>query len=263
MCPTTSAPPWTCKDMRNFKSPWGNSLPLFHSANLNLINLETAVTTCAKPWPGKTFSYRMHPANLQCLREAHIDYVSLANNHTLDYGEEGLLETVKKLKGSNIPFAGAGVSPEEAQQPAVLGLKDEGKNYSMHVYSCADHPTEWFNVPNLHSIDYSSATRERLKQLLMSNAIKPDLKIFSVHWGPNYSWAPSDDIRSLAHFLVDECAVDIVHGHSSHHVQGVEVYKGKLIIYGCGDFVDDYALHAEYRNDLSAVWRVGTDQDCA
>lgn len=60
----------------------------------------------------------------------------------------------------------------------------------------------------------------------------------------------------MAHFLIDECEVDIVHGHSSHHVQGVEVYRGGVIIYGCGDFVDDYALSMEFRNDLSAVWRV-------
>ena len=60
----------------------------------------------------------------------------------------------------------------------------------------------------------------------------------------------------MAHFLVDECGVDIVHGHSSHHVQGVEVYRGKVIIYGCGDFVDDYMVHEKYRNDLGAVWRV-------
>ena len=60
----------------------------------------------------------------------------------------------------------------------------------------------------------------------------------------------------LAHFLIDECGIDIIHGHSSHHVQGVENYNGKLIIYGCGDFVNDYAPVPKYRNDLSAVWRV-------
>ena len=73
---------------------------------------------------------------------------------------------------------------------------------------------------------------------------------------PNYAWSPSNHIKDLAHFLIDECGVDIIHGHSSHHVQGVETYKGKLIIYGCGDFVDDYALTPGYRNDLSGIWQV-------
>jgi poly-gamma-glutamate capsule biosynthesis protein CapA/YwtB (metallophosphatase superfamily) len=84
--------------------------------------------------------------------------------------------------------------------------------------------------------------------------------VFSVHWGPNYSWQPSREIRDLAHFLIDSCDIDIIHGHSSHHVQGVEKYKSKLIIYGCGDFVDDYALTPEYRNDLSAIWRVTVEK---
>ena len=88
------------------------------------------------------------------------------------------------------------------------------------------------------------------------NDITPDLKIVSIHWGPNYSWSPSADIKSLAHFFIDECGVDLIHGHSSHHIQGVEIYKKKLIIYGCGDFVDDYAVVHEFRNDLSALWRV-------
>jgi poly-gamma-glutamate capsule biosynthesis protein CapA/YwtB (metallophosphatase superfamily) len=89
----------------------------------------------------------------------------------------------------------------------------------------------------------------------------PALKIFSVHWGSNYTWCPSDQIRSLAHFLIEECGVDIVHGHSSHHIQGVEVYRGKVVIYGCGDFVDDYMVREKYRNDLGAVWRVIVKED--
>ncbi|KAF2116884.1 putative polyglutamate biosynthesis protein [Lophiotrema nucula] len=245
----------------DYKSPWGNTLPLFHSSHLNLINLETSATTHAKPWPDKVFNYRTHPANVQCLREARIGYASLANNHTLDFCGEALLETVRMLKDNGIQFAGAGETEEEARRPAVLDLRDGEEKYQVDVWSVSDHPEDWSIVPNFHLIDYTSATRLRLKQLhtLTIETERSDLKIFSVHWGPNYSWTPSDDIRSLAHFLVDECDVDIVHGHSSHHVQGVEVYKGKLIIYGCGDFVDDYAVKHGHRNDLSAVWRVGLE----
>lgn len=198
----------------------------------------------------------MHPANIQCLKEAHINYASLANNHTLDFSEEGLLDTVRKLKDAGIPFAGAGESREEALQPAVLGLKDGEDAYTVHVYSASDHPEDWSAVPKFHLIDYLPSTRNRLKQLLTTPAVKPDLKVFSVHWGPNYAWMPAQEIQSLAHFLIDECGVDMIHGHSSHHIQGVEVYKGRLIIYGCGDFVDDYAVNAKFRNDLSAIWRV-------
>lgn len=298
-------------------SPWATTLPLLQSSDLTLINLETAATTTNNPWPDKTFNYRMHPANLGAiLHAAGVDYASLANNHTLDFGTEGLVETVWALRDAGVLFAGAGERGDEAYKPAVLSLPrktrrrtgsrqleeesaEVGNAYAVHVYSAADHPREWGVVPTFHLIDYSPATRVRLRTLLLSGGIRtstgsheaveagvesdvfhhrvhhhhqldeqdrgpgstgiqtrPALKIFSVHWGPNYSWRPADRIRSLAHFLIDECEVDIVHGHSSHHLQGVEKYHGKVIIYGCGDFVDDYAWNENYRNDLGAVWRV-------
>ncbi|EDP51861.1 scramblase family protein [Aspergillus fumigatus A1163] len=256
------------------RDPWGSALPLFHNSDLNLINLETSATTTNDPWPSKAFNYRMHPANAAALREARIDYATLANNHTLDFGTDGLVETVWTMKESKIAFAGAGETTDESRRPAVLRLprcaeahaqdshEQSSKSYSVHVYAASDHPRDWAVVPTFHLIDYSARTREHLRTLLTSPPAstdtpeKPALKIFSVHWGPNYTWQPAEKIRSLAHFLIDECGVDIVHGHSSHHVQGVERYRRKLIIYGCGDFVDDYALNEEYRNDLGAVWRV-------
>ena len=255
-------------------TPWGTTLSLFMSSDLNLINLETSVTTASKKWPSKVFNYRMHPNNIAALKEVRIDYASCANNHTLDFCEEGLVDTVRTLKKEGIAFAGAGESRDEATRPAVLQLPSQRKfkgeqvveaNDSSHevlIYSASDHPQEWGSISSFHLIDYSLSTRKRLKQLLNQlNAPSPALKIFSVHWGPNYSWRPSPNIRSLAHFLVDECGVDIIHGHSSHHIQGVEVYKKSLIIYGCGDFVDDYAVDEEYRNNMSAVWRVHVKED--
>jgi poly-gamma-glutamate capsule biosynthesis protein CapA/YwtB (metallophosphatase superfamily) len=257
--------------LKNYSAttPWGNTLPLFHSSDLNIINLETAVTTHPTPWPNKAFNYRMHPSNVDFLKAARVHYVSLANNHSLDFCEEGLVETVRSLEEEGIKFAGAGRSREEAVAPAklILGKDDIGKNgdadeegereYEVHVYSASDHPQSWSSVPGFHHINYTSQTRDHLRRLLTSTSTSPPaLKIFSIHWGPNYAWRPSAQIVSLAHFLIDECGVDIVHGHSSHHVQGVEVYGGKLIIYGCGDFVDDYAVDAGFRNDVSAVWRV-------
>jgi poly-gamma-glutamate capsule biosynthesis protein CapA/YwtB (metallophosphatase superfamily) len=238
-------------------SPWSTTLPLLTSSSLTLINLETAVTTSHTPWPHKTFNYRMHPANLApTLHAAGINYTSLANNHILDFGIAGLLETITTLKEANIPFAGAGTTADEACKPAILHLPpcQEPGSYEVYVYSASDHPHDWKTIPGFHFLDYTPSTRSRLRTLLAAG--KPALRIFSVHWGPNYAWRPGSDIVSLAHFLI-ECGVDIVHGHSAHHVQGVEVYKGGVIVYGCGDFVDDYVLNRDFRNDLGALWRVG------
>lgn len=244
------------------RSPWGSALPLFEEADLNLINLETSVTDSARKWPDKVFNYRMHPDNIKALLPANVTYASLANNHTLDFSEQGLHDTVTALEGVNVAYAGAGRTREEATAPAILTL---GAQQHVYVWSAADHPEDWSGVPGFLLIDYSQQTKSRLKQLIEASSIKdssrpPSLKVFSVHWGPNYSWRPADEIRDLAHFLIDDCGIDIIHGHSSHHVQGVERYRGKLIIYGCGDFVDDYALVASHRNDLSAVWRVNLGQ---
>lgn len=243
------------------KSPWSDTLNLLHSADLRLLNLETSVTTHPAKWPDKVFNYRMHPDNIAALRAARIDYAGLANNHTLDFSEPGLAETVQTVKKAGIAFAGAGETKEEATRPAVLRLASDQKTHNVHVWAAADHPSDWAKLPGFHFIDYTQQTRQRLKELLTkSMEPKASLKIFSVHWGPNYSWQPAQEIQDLAHFLIESCGIDIIHGHSSHHVQGVEIYKGKLIIYGCGDFVDDYALVAQYRNDLSAIWRVTVEE---
>jgi len=248
----------------NNSTIWGNTLPVLQSADLNILNLETSVTTHAVKWPNKVFNYRMHPANISALGVAGIQYAGLANNHTLDFCEEGLLETVKTVKAAGITFAGGGEDQHGATRPAILYLPSEenGKQHEIHVWAASDHPSDWAKVRTFHFIDYTPQTRARLKNLLTAPTSEgASLKVFSVHWGPNYSWQPADEIRDLAHFLVDECGIDVVHGHSSHHVQGVEVYKGKLIIYGCGDFVDDYAVVPGYRNDLSAVWRVSVENN--
>ena len=244
-------------------SPWSTTLPLLTTSDLTLINLETSVTTSNTPWPDKVFNYRMHPANLApILHAGGINYAGLANNHTLDFGIKGLRETINTLKEANVAFAGIGESAHEACKPAVLHLSKAGheNEHEVHVYSASDHPRSWESIPGFHFLDYTPETRSRLRTLLSSSK-KPALKIFSVHWGPNYKWSPDSKITSLAHFLIDECGVDIVHGHSAHHVQGVEVYKGKLVLYGCGDFVDDYAVNREFRNDLGALWRVFVTED--
>ena len=250
------------------ESPWGNTLTVLKLGSLNIINLETSVTTHPVPWPDKVFNYRMHPGNISALKAAGITFVSLANNHTLDFGVEGLVETVVTLSSNNIQFAGAGRSAAEARRPATVpltlwqGFECYPSDHTVDIFSASDHPRDWGSVPSFHLIDYTAQTKARLKDLITHHNAdsKSSLKIFSVHWGPNYAWRPSAEIREMAHFLIDECAIDVVHGHSSHHVQGLERHGGKLIIYGCGDFVDDYALTPEYRNDLSAIWRLNVEE---
>jgi poly-gamma-glutamate synthesis protein (capsule biosynthesis protein) len=81
--------------------------------------------------------------------------------------------------------------------------------------------------------------------------------IASIHWGPNWGYAISADETRFSHGLIDEAGIDVVHGHSSHHVKAIEVYRGKLILYGCGDFLNDYegiAGYGEFRPELSLMY---------
>ncbi|KAL6251715.1 hypothetical protein RBB50_001925 [Rhinocladiella similis] len=251
----------------SYLSPWGNAVDLIRNSDGVIVNLETALTTTITPWPSKAFNYRSHKGNVRCLEDVGLGgglqraSVCLANNHTLDWCREGLFETAQTLTEAGIEFAGAGRTKEEATQPATIKLGKE--RWTAKCWSFSDHPADWKGEECFNLIDYTGTSREFMKsQIMVEDDMKQSregrsrLKVVSVHWGPNYRWQPLPEIVSTAHWLVDECDVDIVHGHSSHHIQGVEVYKGKLIVYGCGDFVDDYAVDSTWRNDLSAAWRV-------
>jgi poly-gamma-glutamate synthesis protein (capsule biosynthesis protein) len=91
--------------------------------------------------------------------------------------------------------------------------------------------------------------------------------IVSLHWGPNWGYAVPEERIRFAHALIDSGLVDVVHGHSSHHPIGIERYRGKLILYGCGDFLNDYEGihgHEAFRGDLTLLYQVtvtGNRQD--
>jgi len=182
----------------------------------------------------------------------------LANNHILDYQTEGMFDTFNSLTEFGIPFAGAGKNITEARKPAILsfcGLK-------MAVFSFADHYSYWAaseNQPGINYINPEKISPDFYKEFAktvqtLKDEQKVDLVMISIHWGSNYAWQPPKSFTFCAHSMIDQCHIDIIHAHSSHHVQGIEIYKKKIIIYGCGDFVDDYAVDKDYRNDLGFLY---------
>src|SRR5918997_633403 len=104
------------------EQPWGDVLPLLVSADLRIVNLECAITDHKQPWTRtpKVFHFRADPSAIEVLRAARVDVCSLANNHTLDFEERGLLDTLEHLEAASIPYAGGGRNQEEAAQPALL-----------------------------------------------------------------------------------------------------------------------------------------------
>lgn len=110
--------------------------------------------------------------------------------------------------------------------------------------------------------DFPEKTIRDIRDTIGQTKWASDIVVASIHWGGNWGYDVPREQREFAHLLVDEAGVDIIHGHSSHHVKGVEVYKGKLILYGCGDFLNDYegiSGHEIYRADLTLMYFVSTD----
>ena len=244
---------------------WGEALGIMAAADLRIINLETAVTKLGEPAVTKRIHYRMHPDNVGCLTSAGVDCCVLANNHVLDWGPDGLVETLEVLRRTGLKVAGAGRDASEAAEAAVcesnrgralvfgLGSTDSGIPRS---WAASDREP---GVSLLEGCDRDVA-RVRKK---VERAQKPnDVVVASVHWGGNWGYRIPAEHRRLAHRLIDEAGVDIVHGHSSHHVKGIEVYRQKLILYGCGDFINDYegiGGHDEYRPNLTLAYLASVD----
>ena len=239
--------------------PWGDALLEMErtAPDVRLINLETAVTTSDAASPGKEVLYRTHPGNVTALTAAGIQCCALANNHVLDWGRAGLLETLDSLRAAGVATVGAGRDRSEARSPAIIGVRD-GRVIILGLASTnSGVPAGWratADRPGVELIDgWAAGIAEELANRPEPVRRAGDVVVVSVHWGSNWGFGIPDGQRRLAHRLIDVAGVDVVHGHSSHHPRPIEVYGGRLILYGCGDFITDYegiGGHEEFRNDL-------------
>lgn len=243
---------------------WGDALDEIESAapDLRIVNLETAISTSTHAWPGKGIHYRMHPANIACLKAARIDCCALANNHVLDWGRTGLNETLRVLQQAGLQAAGAGLDGTEAWAPAALPLVGQAR---LLVFSCATTssgvPSAWAAAPKQPGVallpNLSESTVRLLAEDIAHRRSNGDLVLISIHWGDNWDPVIAPEHRAFAHRLIDLGAADVIHGHSSHHPLPVEVYRDKLILYGCGDLINDYegiGAHYGARSDVGCLY---------
>jgi len=231
----------------DFSYIWGDAVEVFekNASDLKIVNLETSITRSNSFEHGKAIHYKMNPGNIPCLQTARIDICSLANNHLLDFGYEGLIETLQTLKNVNIKFSGAGCSLKEAELPAAFNIARKGR---VIVFSFCSHtsgvPLSWEaekSKPGINLIaDFSDDTVRQIKYKVETIKQHNDIIIVSIHWGSNWGYDIPDEQVRFAHALIDEAGIDVIHGHSSHHPRPIEVYKDKLIIYGTGDLINDF-----------------------
>jgi poly-gamma-glutamate capsule biosynthesis protein CapA/YwtB (metallophosphatase superfamily) len=233
------------------------------SPNVSLINLETSVTD-SQEWMPKGINYRMHPQNIPCLSAANVDCCVLANNHVLDWGYTGLLQTLETLEKAGIAFAGAGRSRAQASAPAVLDRAEKGR-VLVFAFGLATSgiPPSWAaseQRPGVNFLeDLSEQTADSIALQIQNRKRPRDIVVVSIHWGSNWGYEIPGEQRRFAQKLIEQGGVDILHGHSSHHVKGIEVYKEKPILYGCGDFLNDYegiAGFEAFRGDLALMYFV-------
>jgi poly-gamma-glutamate synthesis protein (capsule biosynthesis protein) len=226
-----------------------------------IINLETSVTTSARAAP-KGINYRMHPGNVGVLSVAGIDCAVLANNHVLDWGLQGLGETLDTLANAGVRVAGAGHSLGEAETPAVLDVSEQNR-VLVFAFGAVDSgvPSSWAAdaaVPGVNWIgDYSARTADHVCDLVAAARRPGDVVVASIHWGSNWGYEIPHDHRRFAHQLVEHAGVDLVFGHSSHHVKAIEIHRGRAILYGCGDFLNDYEGirgREDFRDDLTMMY---------
>ncbi len=240
---------------------WGDALIYMKKADVRIINLETSITTSDTPLD-KGINYRMHPKNIDCLKVAQINCCCLANNHLLDWGYKGLSETISTLKKAEIGYAGAGLNAEEAQTPAILNVAGKGR---ILVFSCgfpsSGIPLNWQATADKAGIflveDLTDRSLAMVNQLISKWKRPGDIVVLSIHWGPNWSYVIPEVRRKFAQSLIDGGNVDVIHGHSSHHIIGLEVYRNKLILYGCGDLLNDYegiSGHEQFKPRLGALY---------
>lgn len=183
---------------------------------------------------GKNFVFKIPPRYSQIFKNAGFNVFSLANNHTMDFGEKGLEETLQELEKIGINYVGAGRNKEEASKPLILEYEDCKIGflaYSMIVPVTFAATNSSAGI-NAHPRNFTRRMQEEISQLKS----EVDIVIISFHWGIEGHYYPTAYQKEIAHKAI-EAGADIIVGHHPHRIQGVEIYKGGVIAYSLGNFL--------------------------
>jgi poly-gamma-glutamate capsule biosynthesis protein CapA/YwtB (metallophosphatase superfamily) len=229
---------------------------LAREADLFVLNLECCISDRGEPWrsAGKPFFFRAPPQATELLVELGVGCVTLANNHALDFGRDALLDTFDHLAAAGVAWAGAGCCLEEARAPTVLAAGD----LRIGVVGFSDHPSDYAAEPGEAGIAWVDLRREGVPSWLAKTvrSIEADVVLVSPHWGPNMSSRPRRYVRDAA-VALRAAGAALIAGHSAHVFHGVEGH----VLYDLGDFLDDYRVDPDLRNDLGLLFIADIDVD--
>ncbi len=225
------------------------------AADLFVLNLECCISDRGEPWPapGKAFFFRAPPVATEVLTTLGVDCVTLANNHSLDFGEEALLDTLAYLERAGIASVGAGRDDVRARASAFL----EANGFRLAVLGVTDHPEDFAATGERPGVAFADLRREVpawLTDAVEEASAAADAVLVTPHWGPNMARDPVPHVRVATHVL-SEAGATVIAGHSAHVFHGV--YGG--VMFDLGDFVDDYMVDPVLRNDLGLLFFVTLD----
>jgi poly-gamma-glutamate capsule biosynthesis protein CapA/YwtB (metallophosphatase superfamily) len=224
-------------------------------ADLFIVNLECCVSDRGERVrdPEQGFFFRAPPVAAERLAELGVTCATLANNHVLDFGPEALQDTLGHLRRAGIYAVGAGPDEAAARAPVVL----VGGGARVRVVAATDHPSDYAAGPDRPGIAFADLHHEAIPAWLRECSAPgsdADLVLVAPHWGPNMRAQPVAHVRRAAAAL-EEAGATLIAGHSAHVPHGP---SGRTL-FDLGDFIDDYAVHPQLRNDLGLLWLITLD----
>jgi poly-gamma-glutamate synthesis protein (capsule biosynthesis protein) len=201
-------------------------------ADITFGNLECCLAAGGKVVP-KKYNFRGRPENATALKHAGFDIVSLANNHTLDYGKDALTETLASVRSAGVAPVGAGMTIREAHALRIVNIKGLRVGFLAYLGLFPPVVPLTANQPAVAMAEIHLITRD-----VTAARKRVDVLIVSMHAGKEYTFRHAARQEEIAHAAVDAGA-DMVIGHHPHVVQDVETYRGKPIFYSLGNFIFD------------------------
>jgi poly-gamma-glutamate capsule biosynthesis protein CapA/YwtB (metallophosphatase superfamily) len=228
---------------------------LVMNADLATANLECPVIKKGVAYKGKKFVFSADPASIKAIKKAGFDMLSLANNHIMDYGEEGLSSTINCCLKSGIVCSGAGADLALARKAGIL--KRKGITFGLLSYSMT-YPEEFWATSDSAGAAYGD--KNAVIEDIQKTKKEADVVIVNFHWGEELAESPKAYQVAMAHLAVDSGA-DIVVGHHPHVPQPIEIYKGKPVFYSLGNYAfGSYSKKTPI--GFAAVIVLGKDRIC-
>lgn len=220
---------------KGYDYAWKYLGTIFQEDDFTLLNLETSITKSEEKWPEKEFNFRSDPKHAEEMKRQSVEAVSLANNHTLDFGRKGFADTLYHLKKSGILYAGGGADLSEAIRPILF--EKNGTKIGILSFSRVVPSGKWYAGKNRSGIvgAYDSQLEQAIRAVKEWDS-KTDVLMVALHWGKMHVEQPGVSEERAARRLIDAGA-DVIIGHHPHVLQGIEIYKNRPIFYSLGNFI--------------------------